>query len=125
MNTRTTLAALGALSIALAACGTAEDAATEASPDTVEMAADEALETVTEEPVADEAAGTDEVESPAAVSEETATTAADNAASVAAEAEEAAAAAEAAEAAGGALDAIDGIVDEASDTADQAEDSID
>ena len=113
MKKLATIAALGALSITLAACGSADDATAEASPDTVEMAAEEALEPVTEEHVADEDAALDEVEGPAAVSEETATTAADNAASVAAEAEAAAAAAEAADALDDLGDAIDETVDEA------------
>ena len=43
-------------SLALAACGSADDASTEAEADTVEIAADEALEPVTEEPVADSSA---------------------------------------------------------------------
>lgn len=111
MKKLATIASLGALSITLAACGNAEDASTEASPDTVEIAADEALEPVTEEPVADDDAGLDEVEGPAAVTEETATTAADNAASVAAEAEAAAAAADAADS----LDDIGEVIDEAAD----------
>ncbi|MEM7702690.1 MAG: hypothetical protein AAF251_12190 [Pseudomonadota bacterium] len=122
MKKLTTIASLSALVLALAACGSAEDAVTEASPDTVEMAADEALAPVTEEPVADEGASLDEVEGPPAVSEEAASAAADDAAAVAAEAAEAAAAAEAAEAAGDAIDGLDDIVDEA---ADQAEEIID
>ena len=43
-------------SLALAACGSADDASTEAEADTVDIAADEALEEVTEEPVADASA---------------------------------------------------------------------
>ncbi len=54
MKLRIALAASTAL--ALAACGSADDASTEAEPDTVEMPATEALEEVTEEPVADEEA---------------------------------------------------------------------
>ncbi|MGI8943232.1 MAG: hypothetical protein ACR2FJ_03165 [Qipengyuania sp.] len=38
---------------ALAACGSADDASTEAEPDTVEMPATDALEGVTAEPVSD------------------------------------------------------------------------
>ena len=105
--------ALGALSIALAACGSTDDAATEASPDTVEMAADEALGAVNEGPVADDGAGLDEVEGPPAVSEETAEAAADNAAAVAAEAEAAAAAAE----------GLEGIDDEPEQPMDQTEET--
>lgn len=128
MKKLATIASLGALSIILAACGSAEDATAEATPDTVEMAADEALEPVTEEPVADEDAALDEVEGPAAVSEETASAAADDAAAVAAEAEAAAEAAEAADA----LDDIDAAIEEGGnalnrvrETADKAKEIID
>ena len=82
------LAAVG--SLALAACGGTDDASMEAEADTVEMPADTALEDVTEEPVADPAANTDEAE----VTEQTAEDAANAAADVAAAAEAAAAAAE-------------------------------
>lgn len=103
MNRFASLAALGTLALALAACGSAEDASTEPSPDTVEVPAEEALEPVTEEPVADEAAnGVDEVAGPPAVSEEDADAAAENAAEVA----------EQAEAAANALDQIDQTTDE-------------
>ena len=47
------LALTAAATLALAACGSAEDASTEAEADTVEIAADEALEGVEEAPVAD------------------------------------------------------------------------
>lgn len=58
MNTLTisnarTLALLCAGAAALAACGSTDDASTEAMPETVEMPADAALEPVAEEPVAD------------------------------------------------------------------------
>ncbi|MEM7688621.1 MAG: hypothetical protein AAF291_06340 [Pseudomonadota bacterium] len=122
MKKFTTLASLGALSIALAACGTAEDASTEASPDTVEMAADDALEVVTDEPVADDAADLDAVEGPDAVSEEDATTAADDAAAVAAEAEAAAAAADEVDAV---LDDIDEAVEEGQNTLDRIGETAD
>ncbi len=105
MKKFTTLAALGTLSLALGACGSAEDASTEASPDTVEMPAEEALEPITEEPVQDVGAtapSTSEVEGPAPVTQEAASSAADRAENVAKQAEEAAAAAEAA-------DALDGV----------------
>ena len=101
MKKLTSLAILGSASLALAACGGTEDASTEATADTVEMPADEALEAVTDEPVEDTAA-TEEPEetgdATAAVPQETAEAAGDAAADVAAEA---AAAAEAAEAAAG------------------------
>ena len=49
-------------SLALAACGSSEDASTEAEADTVEMTADEALTDVEEMPVEDPAASTAPVE---------------------------------------------------------------
>ena len=79
----------GAASLALAACGGADDASIEAEADTVEMPADAALEDVAEAPVEDADANTDET----AVTEQTATEAADAAEDVAAAAEAAAAAA--------------------------------
>lgn len=87
------VAAIG--SLGLAACGSSDDASTEAMPDTVEMPADEALEPIAEEPVED----TDAVGPPADPSEnapdlQTTEEAADAAADVAAQA---AAAAEAAD----------------------------
>ena len=54
MNFR--IAALAAVSVALAACGSSNDASTEAEAETVEIAADEAMAPVAEEPVADPAA---------------------------------------------------------------------
>ena len=47
------IAAAATASLVLAACGSADDASTEAEADTVEVAADEAMEPVTDEPVAD------------------------------------------------------------------------
>jgi hypothetical protein len=86
MNTRTTFAALAVSALMLAACGSSDDASTEATADTVEMPADEALEAISDEPVADpEATATDAPESDAAA-EATAEEAADAAADVAAEA---------------------------------------
>ncbi|HEX5644618.1 MAG TPA: hypothetical protein VFX62_03805 [Erythrobacter sp.] len=81
------LAAAG--SLALAACGGADDASIEAEADTVEMPADAALEDVTATPAADPAANTDET----AATEQTTEEAADAAADVAAAAEAAAGAA--------------------------------
>ena len=82
------LAALGGLSLALAACGGSDNAADDAMADTVEEPAEDALADVSEEPVADpdldEPAGE---ETPAPVSEDTANQAADNAADAAAEIE--------------------------------------
>lgn len=87
------LTALAGASLLLAACGSYDDASTEANADTVEMPADEALSAVEEQPVADPAATATD----APVEEvPTAEAAADAAANVA---EEAAAAAEAADAA--------------------------
>ena len=103
MKKLTSTFALTAATLALAACGSADDASTEATADTVEMPADEALEPVTEEPVADDAATEDA--GGAAVDDATATSAADAAANVAAEAEAAAAAIE------GAVDAVEEVVD--------------
>lgn len=94
--------ALGGLSFGLAACGSTDDASTEAMPDTVEMPADEALEPIAEDPVVDDTAVGPPVD-PAdrAPSQQTAEEAADAAQNVA---DEAAAAAEAAEAAAAAAE---------------------
>lgn len=78
----------------LAACGSADDAATEASADTVEMPADEALSGVGEEPVADPTASATDAPA-AAPTAASAEDAGEAAANVAAEA--AAAAGEAAD----------------------------
>ena len=51
-----------ALGLALAACGSADDASTEAQADTVEVAADEAMDPVTQAPVADPAASVTQAE---------------------------------------------------------------
>ena len=56
------IALTAAASLALAACGSTEDASTEAEADTVEMTADEALTDVEEMPVEDPAANTAPVE---------------------------------------------------------------
>jgi hypothetical protein len=86
MNTRTTFTALSAAALMLAACGSSDDASTEATADTVEMPADEALEAISDEPVADpEATATDAPETDAEATA-TAEQAADAAADVAAEA---------------------------------------
>ncbi|MFN4037871.1 MAG: hypothetical protein ACK4IB_00920 [Erythrobacter sp.] len=76
----------------LAACGSSDDASTEARADTVEMPADEALEAVTDEPVADPAANAAD---PDATTSQSTEQAAEAAANVAAEAAAAASAAEA------------------------------
>lgn len=55
MRKLATLTALTA-ALALAACGSADDASTEASADTVEMPADSALAPIAEVPVADPSA---------------------------------------------------------------------
>lgn len=95
MNTRATFGTLAFAALMLAACGSADDASTEATADTVEMPADEALEAISDEPAADpEATATDAPETDAAAeataAEATAEQAADAAADVAAEAAEAA-----------------------------------
>lgn len=87
-----TFAAAAGSALLLAACGSADDASTEARADTVEMPADEALEPVTEEPVADPTANAAE---PAETTTQTTEQAAEAAANVAAEAAAAASAAEA------------------------------
>ena len=74
------IAAVAAASLALAACGSADDASLEAEADTVEVAADEAMSTVDEEPVADPEAAIDEASAAEAASVEDA---ADNAAATA------------------------------------------
>jgi hypothetical protein len=53
MNTRATFGTLAFAALMLAACGSADDASTEATADTVEMPADEALEAISDEPAAD------------------------------------------------------------------------
>ena len=86
MNTRATFGTLAVAALMLAACGSSDDASTEATADTVEMPADEALEAISDEPVADpEATATDAPETEA-TAEATAEQAADAAADVAAEA---------------------------------------
>jgi hypothetical protein len=108
------LAAICGATLVLAACGNSEDASTEAEADTVELPADDALESVTEEPedaaAANEASAQPEEDDelagppPAPVTRETAESAAEKAADVAEQAEEAEKAAEAAEAAAAAID---------------------
>lgn len=94
--------------LALAACGSADDASVEAEADTVEMPADEAMADVTDEPVADEDAAMVEGGTPDPVTEEEATDAADAAADVVAAAEAASAAAgDAADAAEAVADAVE------------------
>jgi hypothetical protein len=95
-----TVAIIGGLALGLAACGSSDDASTEAMPDTVEMPADEALAPIADEPVEDAGAlapppASDEPAPYEATTEE----AADAAAQVAADAQAAAEAAEAAAAA--------------------------
>lgn len=88
-------AALGGASLALAACGGSDDASTDLEAENVEIVADEALENVTEEPVADTNATAPEPEATEPAVQQTTVEAADRAESVAAEAEAAAAAADA------------------------------
>ena len=84
------LPALTGAALLLTACGSYDDASTEATADTVEMPADAALAPVDEEPVADPSAtqtDTPETDAEAEASAETsANAAADAAANVAAEA---------------------------------------
>lgn len=86
MNTRTTFAALAVAALMLAACGSSDDASTEATADTVEMPADEALEAISDQPVADPEATATDAPDAAATEAATAEQAADAAANVAAEA---------------------------------------
>lgn len=85
MKKLATLAVLG--SLGLAACGSADDASTEAMPDTVEMPAEEALEPIAAEPVEDEEVGPPVDPADRAPSAATANEAADEAEAVAAEAD--------------------------------------
>ena len=70
------IAIVAAATVALAACGSSEDASTEAEVDTVEMPADEALVGVEEEPVEDSAATAPVTDSAADASESAAAEAA-------------------------------------------------
>lgn len=90
MTHRASLLALASAAALLAACGSSNDASTEATADTVEMPADEALAPVTAAPVADAEANTPD---PAASASPDAAAAGDAAADVAAEAASAASAA--------------------------------
>lgn len=78
--------------LALAACGSSDDASADAEADTVEMPADEAM-TGAEDPVLDDAA-TEDAEEATAESVQEATAAAEAASAAAADAAEAAAAAD-------------------------------
>jgi hypothetical protein len=80
------LPALAGAVLLLTACGSSDDASTEASADTVEMPADAALAPVTQEPVADPEATATDAPDTDAEAEATAEKAADAAADVAAEA---------------------------------------
>jgi hypothetical protein len=88
MRKPSALAVLTIATLALAACGSADDASTEASADTVEMPADSALAPVSDAPVADPSATA--TDAPAAVPTATAEQAGDAAANVADEVLEAA-----------------------------------
>ena len=96
MNKPTIALATG-LALTLAACGSADDASTEAEADTVEVPANDALEGVVEEPVVDPEAtavedATAEAEAAAAAQAADAEAAGNAAADVAAQVEAAAAA---------------------------------
>ncbi|WP_379922806.1 hypothetical protein [Erythrobacter sp. R86502] len=80
------LTALAGAALMLAACGSADDASTEATADTVEMPADAALAPIAEVPVADPSATATDVPVTQETPEAGATEAADAAADVAAEA---------------------------------------
>lgn len=84
-----TIAALSGAALMLAACGSADDASSEASADTVEMPADSALAPISDAPVADPSAtATDAPAAPEPTATEAADAAADVAAAAAAAAEE-------------------------------------
>ena len=108
MKKLTTYALLGGVGLALVACGNSDDASGDAQPETVEIAADAALEAVVEEPIADEDALGPPID-PAETAPDLQTTeeAADAAADVAAEAQAALDALEAAEAAEAAAAAVE------------------
>jgi hypothetical protein len=81
MKTRTNLTILVGAALTLAACGSSDDASVEATADTVEMPADEALEAISEDAAEDpEATEADAPEGDAASAEEAANAAADVAA---------------------------------------------
>lgn len=82
-----TLALLPAATLALAACGSSDDASADATADTVEMPADEALADVAEEPVEDADANAEDAAAEVADTEATADAAADVAAAATAAAE--------------------------------------
>lgn len=86
MKKITHLTALAVAALFLTACGSADDASSEASADTVEMPADEALTPVDEDPAADPAANAADAPETGAETEAGAEEAADAAANVAAEA---------------------------------------
>ncbi|MBX7527951.1 hypothetical protein [Qipengyuania vesicularis] len=77
------LVAAATASLALAACGSSDNASTEAEADTVEVAADEAMDGVTDEPVADPEAAIEEDTGPTAAETARVEEAADNAAATA------------------------------------------
>jgi hypothetical protein len=83
-----TLAVLTAPALMLAACGSADDASTEASADTVEMPADTALAPVNDAPVADPSATATDTAAPEATTTAAADAAENVAAAAAAAAEE-------------------------------------
>lgn len=86
MSKLKTYAALSFGALMLAACGSADDASSEASADTVEMPADSALAPVDDTPVADPSATATDAPEATAAPEATSTEAADAAADVAAKA---------------------------------------
>lgn len=85
MNKITTLTFASLSALALAACGSSDDASVEAEADTVEMPANDAMEPVTEEPAADpEADAVDAAQAGAAEAVEAEADAAGDAAAAAA-----------------------------------------
>ncbi len=86
MRRSKTFAVLSAVTLMLAACGSADDASSEANADTVEMPADSALAPVNDAPIADPSATA--TDAPEAAATEAGDAAADVAAKAAAAAEE-------------------------------------
>ncbi|XUU61561.1 hypothetical protein ACRAQ6_04635 [Erythrobacter sp. HA6-11] len=105
MKKFTQFAVVSGAALALAACGSSDDASSEADAESVEMPAEEAMADVTEEPVMDEEAAMADAPAPAPVTEEEANSAADDAEDVIAAAEAAA------DAAGDAADAAEAMAD--------------
>jgi acyl-CoA reductase-like NAD-dependent aldehyde dehydrogenase len=116
MKIRSSFAALGAISLALAACDNAGTAVEEDTSESVEAAAEKGLGSVTDEPVEDaDVEALEDVEAPPAVSEAEAGSVAEKAAEDVKEAEDALAALEA---------ELNGELDEAKETVETKIDEV-